>query len=60
MDLANLKTKTIRTAHRIAKTRLAPFFRDPHNMIELREELERRNNEDRNDGDVHSGDGDEA
>lgn len=45
LALARLSDKTIRTIHRIAKAKnkgLRPFFADPHAMIELRNEKERR------------------
>ena len=47
MDLARLKPATLRALYRIAKhptKGVRPFFADPRAMIELRQELTRREN----------------
>lgn len=44
--LASMPTEHLRMLHRIAKSNergLRPFFADPRNMIDLRTELDRRN-----------------
>lgn len=40
--LTGMSDEALMAVHRVAKTRLAAFFRDPRNMIALREEIERR------------------
>jgi len=42
MDLTRFSDKQIATLYRIAKTRAYAFFRDPREMIRLRNEKEQR------------------
>lgn len=40
--VGKMPDRKLAAVHRVAKTRLAAFFRDPHSMIALRNELEAR------------------
>ena len=42
MDLTRMSNESLRMVHRVAKTRLRAFFKNPHLMMALRAELERR------------------
>ena len=42
MDLTQMSDDTLRVVHRVAKTRLRAFFKNPRLMMALRAELERR------------------
>jgi hypothetical protein len=40
--LTGMPDEALLAVYRVAKTRLAAFFRDPRNMIALRDEIRRR------------------
>ena len=40
--LTGLTDEALLAVYRVAKTRLVAFFRDPRNMIALRDEIKRR------------------
>ncbi len=42
MDLTKMSDEILRVVHRVAKTRLRAFFKNPKAMMALRAELERR------------------
>jgi hypothetical protein len=42
LDLTKMSDETLRVVHRVAKTRLRAFFKNPKAMMALRAELERR------------------